>query len=61
MCVFDVGRLLKIDDITLDKKRLDYERLLVATKSFDILNTTASLMIDGVLLDFKIVEEWDFF
>jgi len=60
LCVFDIGRLLKIDDFTMEKEKFDYTRLLVATKSFDILNTSGSLMVDRVLLEFKIIEEWGF-
>jgi len=60
LCVYDSGRLLKIDDITLDRDRFDYARVLVATSSLDIIKTEANILVDGVLFDFKIVEEWGF-
>jgi len=60
LCVYDCGRLLRIDDITLDRDRFDYARILVSTSSFDIIKQEASIVVDGVLFEFKIVEEWGF-
>ena len=60
LCVYDSGRLLKIDDITLDRDRFDYARVLVATSSLEIIKAEANIMVDGVLFEFKIVEEWGF-
>jgi len=58
LCVYDFGRLLRIDDITLDKDRFDYARVLVSTSSLDIIKRDASIVVDGVLLGFQIIEEW---
>ena len=58
LCVFDCGRLLRIDDITLDRDRFDYARILVSTSSLDIIKHEAHVVVDGVLRKFMIVEEW---
>jgi len=58
--VYDCGRLLKVDDSTLEKIRFDYARVLVSTSSLDLINTDAKVMVDGVIFDFKIVEEGGF-
>ena len=60
LCVYDCGRLLRMDDITLDRDRFDYARILVATRSLDIINQVASIVVDGVPLEFKIIEEWGY-
>lgn len=43
LCVLDVGRLLRVDDITLDKDRFDYARVLLSTTSLDIIRTGLKL------------------
>ena len=58
LCVYDCGRLLRIDDITLDRDRFDYARVLVSTSSLDIIKTEARVVVDGALLKFKLIEEW---
>jgi len=58
LCVYDCGRLLRIDDISLDRDRFDYARVLVSTSSLDIIRTEAHVVVDGVLLDFQLIEEW---
>jgi len=60
LCVCDIGRLMRIDEFTLDKERLDYARVLVAMSSLDVLNVIAKFVVDGVLVNFKVVEEWGF-
>lgn len=60
LCVLDCGRLLRVDDITLDRDRFDYARILLSTSSLEIIKTEACIMIDGVLFDFQIIEEWGF-
>jgi len=60
LCVYDCGRLLKVDDITLDRDRFDYARVLVSTSSLDIIKSLANVLVDGVLFEFKIIEEWGF-
>jgi len=60
LCVIDCGRLLRIDDITLERDRFDYARIILSTTSLEIINTQAQIMVDGVLFDFQIIEEWGF-
>jgi len=56
--VYDCGRLLKVDDFTLDKARFDYARVLIPTSSLEIIRSTAKVLVDDALLDFTIIEEW---
>jgi len=58
LCVYDCGRLLKVDDITLDRDRFDYARVLVSTCSLNLINSEASILVDGALFQFRIMEEW---
>lgn len=51
LCVLDCGRLLKVDDITSDRDRFDYARILLSMTSLEVIGTKASIMIDGVLFD----------
>jgi len=60
LCVYDCGRLLRLDDITLDRDRFDYAWLLVSTSSLDVIKHEANMVVDGVLLKFQIIEEWGF-
>lgn len=60
LCVFDCGRLLKVDDFVVDKVRFDYARVLISTPSLEIINFEAKVLVDGELLGFTIVEEWGF-
>jgi len=60
LCVYDCGRLMRVDDITLDRDRFDYARVLVSTSSLEPINSEARVLVDGVLFEFKIVEEWGF-
>jgi hypothetical protein len=58
--VLDVGCLLRVDDITVDRDRFDYARVLLSTTSLNIIHIGAQVMIDGVLFEFQVIEEWDF-
>jgi hypothetical protein len=60
LCVYDCGRLLRLDDLTLEKGRFDYARVLISTDSVDIIKTEAKVLVDGSILDFLIVEEGGF-
>jgi len=60
LCVYDCGRLMRVDDITLDRDRFDYARVLVSTSSLELINSEARVLVDGVLFEFKIIEEWGF-
>jgi len=60
LCIMDCGRLLRVDDSSLGKERLDYARVLASTSSLEILNLNTSVLIDGVLSKLNIIEEWGF-
>jgi hypothetical protein len=60
LCVMDYGSLLKVDDFKLEKERFDYARVLLSTASLEVINVDATIMVDDVLFDFKIIEEWGF-
>lgn len=60
LCVYDCGRLLRLDDFIVEKQRFDYSRVLLSTTSLEIIDTEATILVDGVLYDFKIIEEWGF-
>lgn len=51
---------MRLDNFTRDKDGLDYARVLVATSSLDVINVYAKVVVDGVLLYFKIIKEWGF-
>jgi len=51
---------LRVDDITLDRDRFDFARVLLSTSSLEIINSGARVMVDGVLFDFQIIEECGF-
>ena len=40
-------RLLKIDDVTVNKERMDFARFLIATHELKELNYVVHFMIDG--------------
>ena len=44
----------------MEKERFDYARVLVATSSYEIINCSEEILIDGVLVTVKIFEEWGF-
>ncbi|KEH16894.1 DUF4283 domain protein [Medicago truncatula] len=60
LCVYDCGRMLKVDDPTLEKIHFDYARVLVSTSSLDLIISAANVMVYGVIFDLKIVEEGGF-
>jgi len=60
LCVMECGRFLRTDMCSLEKERFDYARVLVSTPSLDIIFVVEKLLIDGVLMEVKIVEEWGF-
>jgi len=60
LCVFDCGSFLRSDNCSLARKRFDYARVLVSTSSFEVINVSEHIVIDGVLMEIKIIEEWGF-
>ncbi|MCI66865.1 sulfate transporter, partial [Trifolium medium] len=49
---------LRADSCSVDKYRLDFARVLIATPDLDIVNRVERILVDGVLVEIKIVEEW---
>jgi len=60
LCVFDCGRYLRADTCSLNRERFDYARVLVATSTLDVVNVSDQILVDGVLVEIKIIEEWGF-
>jgi hypothetical protein len=60
LCVVDCGRFLWSDSCSVDKDRFDYARVLIATSSLDVVNCVEKLVVDGVIVEIKIIEEWGF-
>jgi len=56
----DCGRFLRTDSCSLDRDRFDYVRVLIATSSLKIASMVEKLLIDGVLVEINIMEEWGF-
>jgi len=60
LCVMDCETFLRTNLVSLDRVRFDYARVLIVTSSLDIVDCVESLLIDDVMVDVKIVEEWGF-
>ncbi|GAU38018.1 hypothetical protein TSUD_395770 [Trifolium subterraneum] len=58
LCVLDCGRYLRADNCSLEKVRLDYARILIATSALEAVKCAEKLLIDGELIEVKIIEEW---
>ena len=54
------GLLLKIDDFTINKDRMDYARLLVATPLLKEINVIEEVWIDGKKFPIRIIEDIKF-
>ncbi|MCI07228.1 DUF4283 domain protein, partial [Trifolium medium] len=50
----------RADNCSADKDRLNFARVLIATSDLEIVNTVESVMVDGNLVEIKIVEEWGY-
>jgi len=57
LCDFDHGRLMRVDSCTVDRERLDFSRILLATSSLNIINDTVDIFVDDFLVNINIVEE----
>jgi len=55
LCILDYGRFLRTDVCSVEKERFDYARVLVATTSYEILNCSEEVLIDGEVIMVKIV------
>jgi len=60
LAIFDSGRFLRLDDSTVSKDCFDYARVLLATSSLEVINFSERILIDGVIVELKIIEEWGF-
>ncbi|GAU48515.1 hypothetical protein TSUD_244350 [Trifolium subterraneum] len=60
LCVYDCGRFLRTDNCSADRDRLDFARVLLATPQLDIINRVEKVLVDGMLVEIKIVEEWGY-
>jgi hypothetical protein len=60
LCVFDCGRFLRADNFTVDKDRLDFARILIATSSLSVIKRVERLLVDDFVVDVQVVEEWGF-
>ncbi|PNY00444.1 putative sulfate transporter [Trifolium pratense] len=60
LCVFECGRYLRMDVCSVDKDRLDFVQVLIATTDLDIINRVESVLVDGNRVEVKIVEEWGY-
>ncbi|GAU22961.1 hypothetical protein TSUD_247050 [Trifolium subterraneum] len=58
LCVLDCRRYMRADNCTVEKVRLDYARILIATSALEAVNSAEKLLIDGELIEVKIIEEW---
>ncbi|KEH26262.1 DUF4283 domain protein [Medicago truncatula] len=58
LAVLDCGRFLRLDNCTVAKDRFDHARILLAMSSLEVINVTEKIVIDGVLVKVKIIEEW---
>jgi hypothetical protein len=60
LCVFDCGRFLRADNYTVEKDILDFARVLIATSSLDVVKRVERLLVDGIIVDVQVIEEWGY-
>jgi len=60
LCVFNCGRYLRADNCSLNRERFDYARVLISTSSLDVENISDQILVDGMMVEIKIIEEWGF-
>ena len=44
----------------MDRDKFDYARILIATPSLEVINCVEKLVVDGEVVEIKILEEWGF-
>ncbi|MCI13657.1 DUF4283 domain protein [Trifolium medium] len=54
------GAFLRADSCSANKDRLDFARVLIATSDLDIIKRVETVLVDGTLVEIKIVEEWGY-
>ncbi|AET02659.2 DUF4283 domain protein [Medicago truncatula] len=60
LCVFECGRFLRSDGCSMEKERFDYARILIATSSLEVVNCVEKVVVDGVVVEIRILEEYEF-
>jgi hypothetical protein len=55
LCVFDCGRFLRADNYTVEKDRLDFARVLIATSSLEVVKRVERLLVDDSLIDVQVI------
>jgi len=55
-----IGRLLKVDECSVNKVRLDYARLFITTSSVKEINGVEDFYIDGTKFSIRLVEDLEF-
>jgi hypothetical protein len=51
---------LRADSYTVEKDRLDFARVLIATSSLDVVKHVERLLVDDTVVDVQVVEEWGY-
>ncbi|PNX60099.1 putative sulfate transporter, partial [Trifolium pratense] len=60
LCVFECRRFLRADSCSAEKDRLDFARVLIATADLDIVTKVERVLVNGTMVEIKIVEEWGY-
>ncbi|PNX71868.1 putative sulfate transporter, partial [Trifolium pratense] len=60
LCVVECGRFLRLDNCSVEKERLDFARILIATTELESVNKVETVLVDGTQVEVRIVEEWGF-
>ncbi|GAU39751.1 hypothetical protein TSUD_219940 [Trifolium subterraneum] len=60
LCVFECGGFLHADSCSVDRDRLDFARVLIATPELDIIKRVENILVDGSLVEIKVVEQWGY-
>jgi hypothetical protein len=60
LCVFDCGRFLRADNYTVEKDRLDFARILIATSSLNVVKRVERLLVDDTVVEVQVIEEWGY-
>jgi hypothetical protein len=60
LCVFECGRFLRADSYTVEKDRLDFARVLIATSSLEVVKRVERLLVNDTVVEVQVIEEWGF-
>lgn len=56
LCVFDCGRYLRSDMCSVNREWFDFARVLISTSSLDVVNVSEQILVNGVMVNIKIIE-----